>query len=210
MKDTILKDAVKSAVILTILTLAFTHNTSLYPLVIFVWVCVYAFFIFMYFKEKHNRKRHTEEFMEHNNYKYACGVSFVSGLPLAEDLPVELYLSKDKLHINSYTSNNEYELPYSKIVSVQSTTKKEVYLKDKSTVGRGIVGGLIGGTSGAIIGTSSANKTETQNVLYIHIFYNDKDDRISSITFSSLNYDTVSSFLNSISPSIKNSGTIAL
>lgn len=210
MKDTILKDAVKSAVILTILTLAFTHNTSLYPLVIFVWVCVYAFFIFMYFKEKHDRKRHTEEFMEHNNYKYACKMSFVSGLPLAESLPIELYLSKDKLHINSYTSNNEYELPYNKIVSVQSTTKREVQFNDKSTVGRGIVGGLIGGTSGAIIGTSSANKTETQNVLYVHIFYTDKDGEISSVTFSSLNYNTVRGFLDSISPSIKTTGTVAL
>lgn len=205
-----MKEHIKGIVIMTIVTLACSYNTSLYPLTIALWVCAYAFLIFMYFKEKYESKRNAEYFLEHNNYKYACGVSFVSGLPLAEDLPVELYLSKDKLHINSYTSNNEYELPYSKIVSVQSTTKKEVYLKDKSTVGRGIVGGLIGGTSGAIIGTSSANKTETQNVLYIHIFYNDKDDRISSVTFSSLSYDTVSGFLNSISPSIKNSGTVAL
>ena len=205
-----MKEHIKGLVIMTIVTLACTYNTSLYPLTITLWVCAYAVLIFLYFKAKHEDKKNAEHFLEHNNYKYACKMSFVSGLPLAESLPIELYLSKDKLHINSYTSNNEYELPYNKIVSVQSTTKKEVQFKDKSAVGRGIVGGLIGGTSGAIIGTSSANKTETQNVLYVHIFYTDKDDRISSVTFSSLNYNTVSSFLGSITPSIPKVDTVAL
>ncbi|WP_286909290.1 zinc-ribbon domain-containing protein [Clostridium sp. UBA1652] len=65
------------------------------------------------------------------------------------------------------------EIHSTQIISLNETTRQELYSKDKSVIGRSVVGGLILGPVGALVGGMSGigSKTKMKNKHYLVINY---------------------------------------
>ena len=81
-------------------------------------------------------------------------------------------LYDDHLTLSDLSKNQPISLNYSQITDVIYTTEKEVTEKEKSVIGRAIVGGMLFGDTGATVGAISGigTKTETHYKHYFVIF----------------------------------------
>ena len=199
----------KGAIISSIILLLLCGGTPMFFPMLIALIAVFSWFIYKFFKSKQEMAYGMLSFAKEYNCHYGCSVSLVSGLPLVGE-DIELYLSKDKLYMNSTTTDNLFQLPLADIISVQSTTVKELAPNNKSAIGRGVVGGLVGGVGGAVIGSASANKSDTQDVFYIHIFHREKDSSVSNATFSTHSLCTANDFLREVNSLITNNKCVDL
>lgn len=85
----------------------------------------------------------------------------------------------DCLHFKdrSLMSKSEITLPYSKIVDAREMVETETTVKDKSVIGRAIVGGVVLGPVGAIVGgiDGTGKKKKTTSKRFYVISYKSDD-----------------------------------
>lgn len=79
----------------------------------------------------------------------------------------------------------EVHLKYDQITGINAITEKEILEKNKSVVGRAVLGGVLLGPLGAILGGMSGigSKEKTDTHYFIVINYKSKDDDIKVISF---------------------------
>lgn len=79
----------------------------------------------------------------------------------------------------------EVHLKYNKITGINVITEKEILEKNKSVVGRAVLGGVLLGPLGAILGGMSGigSKGKADKHYFIVINYKSKDDDIKVISF---------------------------
>lgn len=97
-----------------------------------------------------------------------------------------LILEEKKLKFLSFETVNTFRIPIANIIDAAVTTVTELVEKDKSVVGRGVVGGLIFGPAGLVLGGLSGVGKKTKkkvDIVYI-VSYLSKENEIKNITFS--------------------------
>ena len=125
--------------------------------------------------------------------EYKCTLSTL-------DSKLLVYISKNNLKI---------ELPYNKISSIGNKVERtqEITTTNKSPIARGIVGGALFGSTGAVVGGLSGlnNKTETvtNEKDFIVINYKDKSNNDKTIIFKAYCPGLVKYINNKIGNSIE-------
>lgn len=77
----------------------------------------------------------------------------IKGLNINENERIELIKSDDSLIINKALSTVNLEtIKYKDIISINRYNEQEIVQKDKSVIGRAIVGGVLTGGIGAVVG----------------------------------------------------------
>lgn len=80
----------------------------------------------------------------------------IKGLNINENERIELIKSDDSLIINKALSTVNLEtIKYKDIISINRYNEQEIVQKDKSVIGRAIVGGVLTGGIGAVVGGMS-------------------------------------------------------
>lgn len=120
-------------------------------------------------------------------------VKLIDGLPLRNpDADIELTFDDNFLLIAEtrpqgfkMVTDNLFKIPLENVIDTLLTTEKEIIEKNKSVIGRGVVGGLVFGPAGLLLGGLSGigkkNKVEKSKV-YI-VSYIGSDEVIKNITF---------------------------
>ena len=105
-------------------------------------------------------------------------------------LPCEAHILDDGIKINVVSIGSKeriasFTIPQERIIDIDFITQKNLEEKKKSAVGRGIVGGLLFGSTGAIIGGLSGldTKTVTTYTTLFCITYQTKDGGVSNLLF---------------------------
>lgn len=105
-------------------------------------------------------------------------------------LPCEAHILDDGIKINVVSIGRKeriasFTIPQERIIDIDFITQKNLEEKKKSAVGRGIVGGLLFGSTGAIIGGLSGldTKTVTTYTTLFCITYQTKDGGVSNLLF---------------------------
>lgn len=98
---------------------------------------------------------------------------------------VDVALYDDHLLLSYPLVKPPITLSYSQITDVIYTTEKEVTEKEKSVIGRAIVGGMLFGDTGATVGAISGmgTKTETHYKHYFVIEYTASSGEPASLVF---------------------------
>lgn len=120
-------------------------------------------------------------------------VNLIDGLPL-KDCNAQLEITNDNEHIIITEKAvkgfktiivNTYKIPLNNLIETIITTEIELIEKNKSVVGRGVVGGLIFGPAGLLLGGMSGIGSKKQNkkqTIYV-ISYVSSNGEIKNITF---------------------------
>lgn len=90
---------------------------------------------------------------------------------------VRLFFSDDRLIIRS--GKQTFELNYDKVTAIKAARKTDLIQKNKSVIGRGVVGGLAFGGIGAIVGALSAvggKKATKGNILIVYYKADGQDE----------------------------------
>lgn len=125
---------------------------------------------------------------------YRIKLTYVSGLDnLIGQYRCVISNLDNILLINIKSNNLKIELPYNKIISVGNKIEKhkeiDIQAKTKSPIARGLIGGAIAGTTGAIIGGMSGlnskteGKTYTVEEDYLIINYKTSDNKEKELIF---------------------------
>lgn len=101
-----------------------------------------------------------------------------------------LALHYENLSISVYEKNLEILLPYEKIIDTEVETSESITYKkkNKSVIGRGIIGGALFGGAGAVVGAMSGLKDntkeikESKKISYLGIKYNTNEGE-SAVVF---------------------------
>ncbi|UZW14349.1 zinc ribbon domain-containing protein [Clostridium pasteurianum] len=88
---------------------------------------------------------------------------------------IKVLLFKNGIRICGSFYRTLVEIHYSQIISVEEIRGNEI--KDKSTIGRAVIGGVVFGYLGAIIGGMSGIGTKNVNVYYLVINYWDTNTK---------------------------------
>lgn len=116
---------------------------------------------------------------------------YVEGIPyLSEGQECDLIVDNEKLSI--IHKDRTLNISLEQIVNASLLTKKEAITKNKSAVGRGIVGGVLTGGVGLLLGGLSGVGTKVKNKsnYFLIINYKPKDsEEIKIITFGLLAQD---------------------
>ncbi len=120
-------------------------------------------------------------------------VKLIDGLPLRnQEADIELTFD-DKFLLIAETrpqgfkmvTDNLFKIPLENVIDTLLTTEKEVVEKNKSVVGRGVVGGLVFGPAGLLLGGLSGigkkNKVEKSKIYIVSYVGSDKE--VKNITF---------------------------
>lgn len=96
---------------------------------------------------------------------------------------VRLFFVDDRLIIRS--GKQTFELNYDKVAAIKAARKTDLIQKNKSVIGRGVVGGLAFGGIGAIVGALSAvgGKKATKGNLLIIYYKPDGQDEPQPMAF---------------------------
>jgi len=120
-------------------------------------------------------------------------VKHVEGIPFVNSGdPILLCLYKDKV-----TIGDKCTIPLQDIKNIAILTEKELVEKEKSVIGRAVVGGALLGPLGAVVGGMSGvkNKQVTKEKCFMVIDYQGHDGP-ESAKFSTNNYFMASGFTN--------------
>ena len=103
-----------------------------------------------------------------------------------EGMCVKVSLFSDHIEFDEVTLGKEkakVSLGYDKVVDANKITEEEIKEKEKSVLGRAVVGGLVLGPLGAVVGGTSGVGTKKKKVIksYFVINYKDKNDEIQAI-----------------------------
>lgn len=112
--------------------------------------------------------------------KYVSGIDY-----LTEGQECDLIIDSEKLIIKS-GKNQSFNISLEQIINAGIITKKEVEMKNKSAIGRGIVGGVLTGGVGLLLGGLSGVGQKVKNIskYFLVINYKSKNtDDIKIITF---------------------------
>ena len=120
----------------------------------------------------------------------------VSGLPVAEDAEMYLYLCDDKMIFER--NENRYNLEFSKLRDVTIKTDEEIQKAYVSSVGGAIAGQMLFGTLGAMVGGRAKEKT-TKTITSYLIFTYDKDGTNEFISFDVTNIPNAINFVTHFS-----------
>jgi len=95
-------------------------------------------------------------------------------------------------------------LSYGKIVNIESVSDKQIIEKNKSTVGRALVGGVVLGPLGAIVGGISGVGTNKGNqVSYYTVINYEVDGAIKVLSFKTIGFANWTGFIQSVKNRIK-------
>lgn len=96
---------------------------------------------------------------------------------------VRLFFADDRLIIRS--GKQTFELNYDKVTAIKAARKTDLIQKNKSVIGRGVVGGVAFGGVGAIVGALSAvgGKKATKGNLLIVYYKPDGQDEPQPMAF---------------------------
>lgn len=120
----------------------------------------------------------------------------ISGLDLPEKTNVEVTLNSEFLTIEAI--GKKYKISVDKIKNYQLQDTKDISEITKASVGKGIVGAALFGTSGAIIGASSGKKEKVVNKTeYVIISFENSNKELTTMIISDNSVNQV--FSNSIS-----------
>lgn len=122
-------------------------------------------------------------------------VSLIDGLPVKDPAAqLDLTFDKDSFVIVEKgfagfrtIAENTFRIPLKNIISTMLTTEKEFQEKDKSVIGRGVVGGVIFGPAGLVLGGLSGigkKQTAKNRYLYIVSYVSASSGELENITFT--------------------------
>lgn len=122
-------------------------------------------------------------------------VVHLQGLPNTKIMNCRLKHSDGYLVINTMTGgifkpknvDKVYKISIDKIISLDILTQKNIVEKNKSVIGRGIVGGAILGPAGMILGglSGTVKKQHTKIKFVLNLaYYGDSEDDIKVIVFN--------------------------
>lgn len=106
------------------------------------------------------------------------------GIPSLEQKKiVRLFFADDRLIIRS--GKQTFELNYDKVTAIKAARKTDLVQKNKSVIGRGVVGGVAFGGVGAVVGALSAvgGKKATKGNLLIIYYKPDEQDEPQPVAF---------------------------
>ena len=109
---------------------------------------------------------------------YSKEVKHYEGLNLRNGANIRLKLTNYYLKICDINNRDILNISLKDIVNVAIISDKELIEKDKSVIGRGLVGGVLFGGVGLLLGGLSGvgSKSVMQNVDYLVINYKDNDE----------------------------------
>ncbi|WP_410769578.1 hypothetical protein [Fontibacillus sp. BL9] len=120
-------------------------------------------------------------------------VKLIDGLPLKNpDADIELTFDNNYLLIAETRpqgfktiTDNLFKIPLENVIDTILTTQKEIMEKDKSVIGRGVVGGLLFGPAGLLLGGLSGigKKSATEYTKIYIVSYVGSNGEVKNITF---------------------------
>jgi len=129
------------------------------------------------------------------------------GLKSYGDAMVNLEINDDKQCI--IITPKVYKIPpvslkYENILNIASVSEKDIIEKNKSTVGRAIVGGVVLGPLGAIVGGMSGIGTNKGNqVNYYTVINYQVDGEVKVLSFKVFGFANWTGFIQSVKSRIK-------
>lgn len=148
------------------------------------------------------RKKKLQNNLKENNASLSCPLLYLEGIPyLTPNIMCTVLATENKLIFKANTQN--FELNYSQITNLQQITNMEIVQKNKSSIKRGVVGGLAFGPAGLLLGGLSGIGTKDTKQLKNYLVINYKSsssDEINVLNFQSLNYNNcnkIITFVNS-------------
>ena len=105
-------------------------------------------------------------------------------------LPCEAHILDDTIRIDVMSISNKeriasFTIPHERIIDIDFITKTNIEEKQKSVVGRAIVGGMLFGGAGAVVGGLSGQgiRADTTYTIVFAITYETKGGKVSSLLF---------------------------
>ena len=97
----------------------------------------------------------------------------ITGLPLDKGAVVSVKKTEEGINIEYFQSNYNVFIRYSNIINIVNRNYTEEEIKNKSVVGRALVGGILTGGIGAVVGGMSGigSKTKKKTVPAFEILY---------------------------------------
>lgn len=120
---------------------------------------------------------------------FSTSGTYIDGLSnLPKGVQCGIYAENDVLLMQQMYAkgSTSYNLQFSQITNIGLVAEQEIVEKGRSVVGRGMIGGLVFGSIGAIVGGLSGvpNKETKETTYYLAVNYKATDSgEISSITF---------------------------
>ena len=107
-----------------------------------------------------------------------------NGLPdFKENTPCNMFLDEDnhclRFELFSSKDNIKVELPLNKITNAKLVNVEEI--EQQSKLGRGVVGGLLFGSAGAIVGAMSAGDKKKLKTLYVINYISDSEEKVITL-----------------------------
>lgn len=131
------------------------------------------------------------------------GFKVISGLPLS--IKTIVALKKTKTGINVGNHNYTLDIEYNNIVSIFYGRTAVEETKNKSTIGRAIVGGVLTGGIGAVVGGMSGigTKTKSKKIMAVTIEYLNSSNQKELIILEDFMCIGTQKFIDSIKFQIK-------
>lgn len=133
--------------------------------------------------------------------KEKCAEGFlIEGFPKSKGSNVwQLSIEGEFLKLNETSgivkrkSLKVYKIDLSKVITIDTITKENIYEKKKSVIGRGLTGAALFGPAGAVLGGMSGIGTKEQKVcvsIFSISFYGKSEEDIKTILFDKMaNWD---------------------
>lgn len=132
-------------------------------------------------------------------------LKMVDGLTIPANTMVQLEANdtEEKIYFTiPFIKKEPITLAYKQVTNIEMFTEDQIKEKDKSVIGRALVGGILIGPLGAIIGgiSGAGTKKKKKNKLFVVINYVSKDGETNVISFE----DTRMYFTNKFIRHMKN------
>ncbi|MBP0725517.1 hypothetical protein J5Y03_09990 [Bacillus sp. RG28] len=130
----------------------------------------------------------------------------IEGLGISNNEPCELYTFKDRILIESQFKKMKFEIKLEKLRAAVVKTEKELIEKNKSVVGRALIGSLIVPGLGTIVGGMSGVGTKTKkgpSNTYLILNYLNSNGELDAVTFkNNFNLIAINKFCSTVNKSI--------
>lgn len=137
------------------------------------YIFIAAVILISFWVIKTVRKRKASEKEYGATESYTCVHMY--GVPhLSESSLTSIFITSENLIIES--GNRKFHLPMDSLTAAEFLTKTDLLKKDKTVIGRGIVGGLVLGPLGAIVGGMSGIGQKHNKGNYLVLNYRSSDN----------------------------------